>query len=201
MKKLIALAIFVGLPLLAVLTYWNIYNGLVSSDEAVRQTYAQVQNVMQRQADLIPNLVETVKGYAAHENKTLTEVTEARSKLSAVARLDPAKLAGDPELQKKLIEAQAAMGQAINGINATVTKEAYPQLQANENFKTLMAELSGSQNRIAVERRRNQLAVQAYNLKTRTALSGLVAQRHGFDPKPYFEASTAAQAGPPQVKF
>lgn len=195
---LTGLGILAAVVLIPVLTYWGIYNGLVSSDERVSQSYAQVQNVMQRQADLIPNLVETVKGYAAHENKTLTQVTEARSKLAAIARMDPEKLAANPELQKQLIEAQAASQQAMISLNAV--KEAYPQLQANQNFQTLMAELAGSQNRITVERRNNQLAVQAYNVQTRTVISGFVAQRHGFTAKPYFEASTTAQV-PPQVKF
>lgn len=194
---LTVLAVLVGGPFLV---WWTTYNGLVRSDEQVSQTYAQVQNVMQRQADLIPNLVETVKGYAAHEHKTLTQVTEARSKLSAVARMSPTELAANPELQKQLIEAQAQMGAAIGGIQATFTREAYPQLQANANFQSLMASLEGSQNRISTERRKNQLAVQEYNLKTRTAISGLVARQHGFQPKPYFEASAQGQQTP-QVRF
>lgn len=195
---LIGIGTILLLPLIAVLTYWNVYNGLISGDENVRQTYAQVQNVMQRQADLIPNLVETVKGYAAHESKTLTQVTEARSKLSTVARMDPEKLAANPELQKQLIEAQAAAQQAMVSLNAV--REAYPQLQANQNFQTLMAELAGSQNRITVERRKNQLAVQDYNIKTRSAVSGFIARQHGFEAKPYFEATATAQNAP-QVRF
>lgn len=195
---LIGIGTLLLLPLIAVLTYWSLYNGLITSDEGVRQSYAQVQNVMQRQSDLIPNLVEAVKGYAAHESKTLTQVTEARSKLSSVARMDPDKLAANPELQKQLVEAQAAAQQAMVSLNAV--KEAYPQLQANQNFQTLMSELSGSQNRIAVERRKSQLAVQAYNIKTRSAVSGFVAQRHGFEAKPYFEALATAQTTP-TVKF
>lgn len=193
-------AVLLGIPVVLGLAYWATYNGLVGSDEGVRQSYAQVQNVMQRQADLIPNLVETVKAAAAYEGKTLTAVTEARSKLSAVARMDPKDLAANPELQKQLIEAQGAMGSAIGGLQATFTREAYPQLQANSNFQSLMAELSGSQNRIAVERRKSQQAVQEYNIKTRSAFTGLVAQRHGFEAKPYFEAAATAQSAP-QVRF
>lgn len=185
-------------PIIAVVSYWSMYNGLITADETVHETYAQVQNVMQRQADLIPNLVETVKGYANFESKTLTQVTEARSKLSAVARMDPDKLAANPELQKQLIEAQNATQQAMVSLNAM--KEAYPQLQANQNFQSLMAELSGSQNRITVERRRNQLVVQAYNVKTRSMLSGLVAKQLGFEAKPYFAATDTAQTAP-KVSF
>lgn len=198
MKALAWIGAILFVPVAIVLTYWGVYNGLVSADENVRQTYAQVQNVMQRQADLIPNLVETVKGYAAHENKTLIQVTEARSKLSAVARMDPEKLASNPDLQKQLIEAQNAAQQAMISLNAV--REAYPQLQANQNFQTLMAELSGSQNRISVERRRNQLAVQDYNVRTRTMISGYVARQNGFQVKPYFEATETAQTAP-QVRF
>lgn len=188
----------VAIPLVAGVTYKSIYNNLVTSDEAVRQTYSQVQNVMQRQADLIPNLVETVKGYAAHENKTLTAVIEARSKLATIARMDPEKLAASPELQKQLIEAQSAGQQALVSLSAV--REAYPDLKANQNFLVLMAELAGSQNRISVERRRNQLAVQSYNVRTRTAVSGWVARNHGFEAKPYFEATAQGQQTP-TVKF
>lgn len=183
-----------GVAALAVFAYWSMYQGLVGSEENVRFTYSQVQNVMQRQADLIPNLVETVKGYAQHESATLTKVTEARSKLSAVAKMDPEKLAANPELQKQLIEAQAAANQAMLSLN--VVKEAYPQLQANANFQTLMAELSGSQNRITVERMRSQRAVQDFNLRTRSAITGVVARTHGFEAKPYFEAAATAQSAP-----
>lgn len=195
---LIGLGTLLLFPIIAGLAYWSIYNGLVSSDEGVRQSYAQVQNVMQRQSDLIPNLVEAVKGYAAHESKTLTQVTEARSKLSSIARMDPEKLAANPDLQKQLVEAQASAQQAMVNLNAL--KEAYPQLQANQNFQTLMAELAGSQNRISVERRKSQFAVEAYNVKTRSLISGMVARSNGFEPKPYFEASATAQ-NTPQVRF
>lgn len=194
------LAVLLGVPVIAGLVWLSTYNGLVTGEENVNQTYAQVQNVMQRQAELIPNLVETVKGYASHENKTLTQVTEARGKLTAIAKMKPEDLAANPELQKQLIEAQAQMGQAIGGLQATFTREAYPQLQANENFKSLMAELAGSQNRITVERRKNQLAVQDFNIKTRTALSGMIARHHGFQAKPYFEASEQGRATP-TVRF
>lgn len=173
-------------------------NSLVHKDEGVGQSYAQVQNVMQRQADLIPNLVETVKGFAAHERQTLTSVIEARSKLTAVAKMDPAALANNPELQRQLVEAQVQMGQAM--MNIGVLNEKYPQLQANENFRSLMASLEGSQNRITVERRKNQLAVQDYNLVVRTFPGSFVAGYLGYSVKPYFAASDAAQSAP-VVKF
>lgn len=194
----IGIGVVLSIIFMPIVLLWSTYNGLVTSNEHVNQTYAQVQNVMQRQAELIPNLVETVKGYAQHESKTLTQVTEARSKLTAVAKMSPADLANNPELQKQLIEAQASSSQAMTQINATA--EAYPQLRANENFRELMSELAGSQNRITTERRRNQLAVQAYNIKTQTAVSGFVARMYGFAPKPYYEAPVEAQRAP-QVRF
>jgi LemA protein len=173
-------------------------NGLIGLDQSVQLSYAQVQNVMQRQADLIPNLVETAKGYAGHENKTLVGISEARSKLSAVAKMDPEKLAKDPELQKQLIEAQNGMKNSLIELNAV--REAYPQLQANSNFQTLMAELAGSQNRITVERRRNQQVVQEYNRAVLVFPRRILASLGGFTPKPYFQASDAAQSAP-QIKF
>lgn len=194
----VVLGIIITPFLLIGLWLWSATNGLVAADENVGQSYAQVQNVMQRQADLIPNLVETVKGYAAHESKTLTAVTEARSKLSSVAKMDPAALANDPALQKQLIEAQAQMSTAMLSLNAV--KEAYPQLQANDNFKQLMASLEGSQNRITTERRKNQQAVQSYNVYVRSFPASYVASAQGYKSKPYFAANDAAQSVP-QVKF
>lgn len=174
------------------------FNGLVGLDQSVQQSYAQVQNVMQRQADLIPNLVETAKGYAGHENKTLIGVTEARSKLSAVAKMDPEKLAKDPELQKQLIQAQNEMQKSMVELNSV--REAYPQLQANTNFLAVMAELSGSQNRITVERQRNQRSVQEYNRAVLVFPRRVLASIGGYEPRPYFQGSEAAQSVP-QVKF
>lgn len=174
------------------------FNGLTRLDQDVQRSYAQVQNVMQRQADLIPNLVETAKGYAGHENKTLVGVTEARSRLSAVAKMDPEKLAKDPELQKQLIQAQAEMQRSIMDLNAV--REAYPQLQANSNFQTVMAELAGSQNRITVERQRNQHSVQDYNQAVLVFPRRILASLAGYQPRPYFQASEVAQSTP-QVKF
>jgi len=191
---------YIGFGIIGLLAIFGIvnYNSMVSLDENINQTYSQVQNVMQRQADLIPNLVESVKGYAKHESETLTKVTEARSKLSAVSKLSPEQLAKDPELQKKLIEAQTSLNQAAISLN--IVKEAYPQLQANDNFKYLMNELSGSQNRITVERRKNQLAVEQYNKAVRTFPRVVFAKTFGFENRPYFSASDNAQTTP-KVNF
>lgn len=196
MKPAWLIGIFAGVVL--AVTVAGKYNSLVSAEESVNTAYSQVQNVLQRQADLIPNLVETVKGYAAHESKTLIQVAEARSKVTALSKIDPKDLASNEDLQKKLIEAQATMNQAAISLNAV--KEAYPQLQANDNFKSLMAELSGSINRVTVERMRAQKAVQSYNLDVRSFPGKIVASVLGFSPKPYFQATDSAQSAP-TVKF
>lgn len=193
-------SVIIGIPVMVGLYLLSAYNGLIRGDEAVKQSYAQVQNVMQRQVELLPNLVEVVKGAANFESSTLVKITEARSKLTAVAKLDPEKLATNPELQKQLIEAQTAMTQAMSGLNIAV--EAYPQLKANSAFMGLMSEVAGSQNRISVERRKNQQAVQAWNSQVRTFPRNFVANwsNAGFDVRPYFEADAAAQHAP-QIKF
>jgi LemA protein len=190
--------IALGAAVVVALWAWSSFNGLATSDQAVKNSYAQVQNVMQRQADLIPNLVETAKGYAGHENKTLIGVTEARSKLSAAAKLDPTKIANDPALQEQVFKAQQSMQASMIELNAV--REAYPQLQANENFKLLMTELAGSQNRITVERMRSQKATQDFNNRVVTFPTRLIAGAVGFPEKPYFQASETAQSAP-QVKF
>lgn len=191
---------WIAYGIIAIVGLWAMtsFNGFMKLDQDVQRTYAQVQNVMQRQADLIPNLVETAKGYAGHENKTLVGVTEARSKLSAVAKMDPEKLAKDPELQKQLIQAQTDMQRSLMDLNAV--REAYPQLQANSNFQTVMAELAGSQNRITVERQRNQRSVQEYNQAVLVFPRRVLASLAGYQARPYFQASETAQAVP-QVKF
>lgn len=195
----IFVAVLIGVPLAFLVfggfIFWASYNGLVNRDEAVKQSYAQIQNAMQRQADLIPNLIETVKGSAKFEGDTLKAVTEARAKLTAVQKLTPAELSANPELQKQLVEAQNAGGNLIN-----MVREAYPQLQSIGRFAALMAELAGSQNRIAVERRKNQLAVQNYNQSVRRFPTNMVASWGGFTEKPYFEATAEGQRTP-TVRF
>lgn len=187
-----------AVPVIVVFVWWTTLNGIITANEHVNQTYSQVQNVMQRQSDLIPNLVATVKANAAFETKTLTQVMEARSRLSAVAKMDPKELAANPKLQEQLVQAQAGAQQAMVSLQAV--REAYPQLGANQAFRDLMAQLEGSINRITVERRTNQLAVEAYNLKTRTVISGMIARNSGYEAKPYFAADEGA-AKTPVVKF
>lgn len=171
------------------------YNSMVTSDEAVSQAWANVESQYQRRSDLIPNLVATVKGYATHENTTLTEVVEARAKATQVTvdptNITPAKLA---EFQA----AQSQVGSAIGRLLLSV--EAYPNLKANENFKELQAQLEGTENRISVERQRFNDAAKAYNVSIRRFPSNIIAGMTGFEKKAYFEAEAGAEKAP-EVKF
>ena len=162
------------------------YNRFVSQDEAIKAQWAQVENQLQRRNDLIPNLVETVRGYAEHEEGVYKEIADARSRLLA---------ARSPE---ETIQAANQQTSALGRLLAVV--ENYPQLQANEQFNRLMDELSGTENRIAVERMRYNEAVQAYNTSTRQFPANLTAKVFGFEQHPFFEAPPEAKQVP-QVNF
>lgn len=160
MKKLIGLVVIV-LVVLGVIGMTS-SNKLLPYYNGVRSQTAQVQNVLSRQAQLIPNMAEVAKSYGNLEQSTFVKTAEARSqKLSGLAKTDPTTLAANPDLQKQIIEAQKSNVQALTEINAA--QEAYPELKANQNFQTLMAELSGSINRVTVERRREQQKIEQYN--------------------------------------
>lgn len=193
---LITLGILVVIVL--VLGGWTvgIRNKLVASQENVNQAWAQVQNVYQRRYDLVPNLAETVKGYAVHERETFIAVTEARAKVGQIQVTSD--VLNDPEKFKQFQQAQAQLGSALSRLLAVA--ENYPQLKANENFLELQSQLEGTENRIAVERRRFNEAAQAYNTLIRTFPNNIVAKFLGFSPRPYFEAQTEAQTAP-RVKF
>jgi LemA protein len=196
MKTSIKALIGAGIFLVVVGGWWiSTHNQIIALDQNVKLTYSQVQNVMQRQADLIPNLVATVKGTAAFERGAFTDIANARSGL-AVGKISAEDVAKNPDLQKKLVDAQAQMGRALVQLNAT--REAYPELKSNKQFSDLMVELTGSQNRITVERRRNQLAVQTFNTRVLMFPASLAAG--GYAPYPYFQGSDAAQTAP-QVQF
>ena len=193
---LIVLGVIVLIFLMIAVSIKNMYNNFVSLDEGVNQSWSQVQNVYQRRADLIPNLVETVKGYAKHENQTLVAVTQARAKLGGVTNINakdltPAKLA-------QFQQAQAGLSSALQRLMVVVEK--YPDLKANQNFIRLQDELAGTENRIAVERKRFTEAVQAYNRNIRRFPQVIFAGMFGFEKKAYFEADKAAQQAP-KVKF
>ena len=162
------------------------YNKFVSQEEAIKAQWAQVQNQLQRRNDLIPNLVETVKGYAAHEESVYKDIADARSKLLA---------AKSPE---ESIQAANQTTSALGRLMAVV--ENYPQLKANEQFNRLMDELSGTENRIAVERMRYNEAVQAYNTSRRQFPANLTNKMFGFKDYPFFEAPPEAREVP-KVNF
>ena len=174
----------------------GIYNQLVKSDEAVKSAWAQVQNVYQRRLDLIPNLVETVKGYAAHEKQTLEGVVEARSKISQMNI--SADVLNNPEQMAKFQALQTQLSSALSRL--LVVAERYPDLKANQNFLALQSQLEGTENRITVERRRFNEAAQQFNTLIRVFPNNFVAGSSGFREKPYFQADTAAQTAP-KVKF
>lgn len=193
--KLLALAAVV---LVIGLVVWGIglNNQLVGLEQGVNEKWAQVQNVYQRRADLVPNLVETVKGFAAQERTVLEEVTRARASASSM-QLTPEAL-NDPRALQRFQEAQAQLSGALSRLLVTV--ERYPELRSSQNFLALQTQLEGTENRIAVERRRFNEAVREYNTRLRLFPGSLVARLVGFQPKAFFEAAPDA-ATAPKVKF
>ncbi len=171
------------------------YNKMVDMDEQVTSSWAQVENVYQRRADLIPNLVNTVKGYATHEKETLEGVIEARSKATAI-NIDPSKMT--PETMKQFNQAQDGLSSALSKLMVVV--ERYPELKANQNFLDLQAQLEGTENRIAVERRKFNETTKNYNAYIRKFPRVIYAGWFGFEKKPYFEAQQGAEKAP-EVKF
>ncbi len=174
----------------------NTYNGFVTLEESVNQAWAQVQNVYQRRSDLIPNLVETVRGYAEHERDTFTQVTEARAKAGGLTQIRAEDLT--PETMQQFQQAQDGLGQALQRLMVVV--ERYPELKANQNFINLQDELAGTENRISVERMRFNESVQAFNSTVRQFPQNIIANIFGFGQKPYFEADRGA-AEAPKVQF
>jgi LemA protein len=188
-----------GIVLLAVVSAFLFsscgYNKMVEMDEQVSSSWAQVENVYQRRADLIPNLVNTVKGYAEHEQETLEGVIEARSKATAV-QVNPENLT--PETLQQFNQAQDGLSSALSRLMVVV--ERYPDLKANQNFLDLQAQLEGTENRIAVERRKFNETTQAYNAYIRKFPRVIYAGWFGFDKKAYFQAQQGAEQAP-EVQF
>ena len=173
----------------------NVYNKLVSADEIAQSMWSQVENVYQRRADLIPNLVATVKGYAAHESETLESVVAARAKATQVT-VDPSNLTA--ESVAKFNEAQGELSTALGRL--LLIQENYPDLKANENFRDLQAQLEGTENRIATERMKFNQAVKDYNTNIRRFPANIIASTFGFEKKGYFEAQAGAETAP-KVEF
>jgi LemA protein len=191
----------IGLVVIVILVFvfiqWGvgINNKMVEMDEAVKSQWSQVENVYQRRADLIPNLVNTVKGYAAHESQTLTAVIEARAKATSV-NIDPSKLT--PESLQQFQQAQGGLSSALARLMVVV--ENYPNLKANENFMNLQAQLEGTENRITVERQKFNETARNYNTYTRKFPQSVIAGFRGFQQKAYFEAEKGAETAP-KVQF
>jgi LemA protein len=187
-KRNLLIAVIVILVLVGFLYsfFKGTYNQFVTLDEAVKSSWAQVENQLQRRYDLIPNLVETVKGYAKQEQNVLVEVTNARARVGGAATV-PDKISANNELS-------GALSRLL------VVVEQYPDLKSNQNFLRLQDELAGTENRISVERRRYNEAVQVYNVAIRSFPANLLAGMYGFDKAAFFEAPAGAKAAP-QVKF
>jgi len=187
----------IWLILVLIVVVWGvfIYNGLVSSQEAVESQWGNVENTYKRRADLIPNLVNTVKGYADFEQSTLIAVTEARAKATQMT-VDPKNLT--PEQIAAFDQAQGQVGSALARLLAVI--ERYPDLKANQSFLDLQKQLEGTENRITTERRRFNEEAQKYNAKIRKFPANLIARVGGFDRKAYFEAPEGAEE-PPEVDF
>ncbi len=175
---------------------FGVYNKLVSYDENVKQSWGQVENQYQRRFDLIPNLVATVKGYAQHEADVFEKVAEARSSVGKLT-VTPQVLE-DPQAFRRFQQAQDALSSALSRLLAV--SENYPDLKANQNFLSLQAQLEGTENRIAVERRRFNEAVQGYNTLVRRMPAAIIASMTGFHERPYFEAVEGASVAP-KVQF
>lgn len=171
------------------------YNSIVDMDEGVGKAWSNVENQYQRRSDLIPNLVNTVKGYATHEKTTLDEVVTARSKATQIT-VDPQDLT--PENLQKYQKAQGAVGAALGKLLAIT--ENYPDLKANQNFLELQAQLEGTENRISVERNRFNEAAKSYNAYIRKFPRSIIAGMFGFERRPYFEAEEVTEKAP-EVKF
>ena len=187
--------IWIGVVAVVAIFFYATYNGFVNREEGLKTAWSNVETQYQRRADLIPNLVNTVKGYAAHETQTLNEVTEARARATSINLsaddLTPERLA---QFQRAQAEVRSALGRLI------AVSESYPDLKANQNFLELQAQLEGTENRIAVARKDFNAAAQQYNVSVRRFPANLVARMFGFGQKPYFESPEGAAAAP-QVTF
>jgi len=175
----------------------NSYNGMVNLDEEVKEKWSQVENVYQRRFDLIPNLVETVKGYAAHERETLQAVVDARSKAGGTFNISD-KILSQPEMFQQFQQAQGALSNALSRLMVVV--EQYPDLKANQGFLNLQNQLEGTENRITVERRRFNETAKKFNVYIKQFPRMILAPMFGFKERPYFKATEGADQVP-KVKF
>ena len=182
-------SLWIILGIVAVVLVWGVssYNGLVTKEERVAEAWANVETVYQRRADLIPNLVKTVKGYAAHEQETLQAVTEARTKSTSIS-IDPS--TATPAQMEAWMKAQSEVGTALGRLIAI--SESYPDLKANQNFMELQKQLEGTENRISTERRKYNEEVRSFNAKIRRFPTNIIAGMFGFEKRVMFEAQEGA---------
>lgn len=194
---LIVLGVILALLLILGVSFYKFwagnYNAMVQKDEGVSSQWAQVENQYQRRYDLIPNLVATVKGYASHESEVFTNIAEARSKAGGVMEISDEVL-NNPESFERFQQAQNDLGSALQRL--LVVTENYPELKANQNFLSLQDQLEGTENRIAVERKRFNDVVQDYNVFIKQFPRSFIANMSGFTAKAYFSAITEAQTAP-----
>lgn len=190
-KGTIVLLSVLGALLLLVVVCVSTYNGLVSKEESVSEKWGAVESVYQRRADLIPNLVNTVKGYATHEQSTLQAVTDARSRATSI-NIDPA--TATPEQMEAWMKAQDELSSALGRLIAI--SENYPDLKASQNFLALQSQLEGTENRISVERQNYNAVVKEYNVAVRRFPSNIIASMFGFEKKTMFEAQAGAEVAP-----
>ena len=190
-RSTVVILVVVGVVLVLFLWFKNGYNSMVKEQEGVQTAWSQVENVYQRRADLIPNLVNTVKGYAAHESQTLEGVVNARAKATQLT-VDPENLT--PEKLAAYQEAQGELGAALGKLLAI--QENYPDLKANENFLALQSQLEGTENRISTERMKFNEAAKRYNVLIRVFPKSIIASLFGFEKMPYFQAKEGADVAP-----
>ena len=185
--------LWIIIAVVLVLFFWvrGVYNSLVTQDESVKTAWRQVENQYQRRLDLIPNLVNTVKGYASHERETLEGVINARANATKTT-IDPSNL--NEETMKQFQAAQGELSNALSRLMVVV--ERYPDLKANQNFLELQAQLEGTENRISVERKRFNETAQSYNTNIRSFPTNILAGMFGFQPKAYFAAESGAEKAP-----
>ena len=195
MKKWLPLIIIAGLAIVVYVTLSGKYNTMVTLDEASNTAWSNVETQYQRRADLIPNLVNTVKGYASHEKDVLESVTQARASATSY-KIDPNDIT--PENIKKFQELQSSLSRALSRLLAVV--ERYPDLKANQNFLELQAQLEGTENRISVERPRYNQAIMDYNVYVRKFPNNMLSGMFGFDKKSAFEAEEGSEKVP-EVSF
>jgi LemA protein len=196
MKPFTAVLAIVAVIIVLIIGVWiSTYGALNSSNQAVKESWSNVESTLQRRADLIPNLVQTVKGYATHEEKVFAEVAEARSKMGSI---DLGNALNNPEAMKQLAQSQGELSGALSRLIAV--SENYPDLKANTGFLDLQSQLEGTENRINVARERYNEQARAYNTKVNGFFARFVANSYGFKPAEYFEAAPGVDKAP-EVKF